>query len=451
MTTPKVVKQTLELELYSPHSVQLELHNSTKRFRVAAWGRQSGKTSWALNECLKKAWENPGHTYWIISPTFEQAKGQYRRLVGMLFESPETMLKKNQTELRVKLLNHSEIFFKSGEVFDNLRGATLNGVVIDEVRDQNPDLWPMVVRPMLTTTQGWAAFIGTPNGFDHFYDLSLMVNKNEKNWAFFSSPSTANPLFTQDEFEAAKQTMNEAQFAQEIMAEFRDISKGKVYIGHGIYNQLSSTPFSTSDPDNLCSDKLPVVLGLDFNLNPMSWHLGQFDRSRWYWFDEVHLENSHTQEAAQYLIEHKLIPLRNKGLLRANPQIIICGDATGKAGQRAAAAQSDYDILLTALKTAGFSFVNQTPDSNPSVKDRIATMNTRLKAADGTVTFFYHPTNCPKLKHDFDRVVWKVEGLLDEGAGKQLTHSTDSVGYPVAKLSPLTSIKPVGGLKVIIR
>ena len=367
----------------------------------------------------------------------------------MLWNCPGVMIKKNQTELRVKLLNQSQIVFKSGESFDNLRGETLHFCIIDEVRDQSPNLWTMVVRPMLTTTKGHCRFISTPNGFDHFYDIFEFAGINEsQGWARLQAPSTCNPMFTEDEMRAAKSIMTEPQFDQEIMANFREMTAGKVYISHGEHNQLPHTLWATNDPERQVTDKLPLILGLDFNLSPMSWHLGQHDRQRYYWFDEIHLEGSHTQEASGALIE-KLMALKARGLMRSQPQIIVCGDATGKAGQRAAAGQSDYDIVLGELKRHGFTFNNVTPDANPMVKDRVNNMNSKLRAADGSVSIFYNPITCPSLKKDFDRVTWK-NGILNEGKNKELTHASDSVGYVTSVLTPMQSIIEVGVPRVVV-
>lgn len=338
----KSQKKTNErrLILYKPHFMQLKMHNSLARFRVAAFGRQSGKSTFAINEITKRAWENPGTRYWFLSPTYDQAKGQYRRLTGMLYPCREVMVKNNMSELRVKLINNSEIVFKSGEVLDNLRGETLHGAIIDEVREQHRDLWPMVIRPMLTTTKGWAAFISTPNGFDAFYDLFQRAERGD-GWEAFQAPSTCNPAFTQDEFDSARKEMSEAEFAQEYLAEFRDLTAGRAYINFGQHNHVFQSPFCSFAEWH---PSLPIIVAMDFNLSPMAWTLGQRRADDFYWGDEIFLRNSHTQEAVQVLIEkvrgHKV-------------GVELVGDATGKAGQRAAAGKSDYDIICRALSDAG--------------------------------------------------------------------------------------------------
>jgi hypothetical protein len=444
------ITQTKVLRLYKPHEVQKQLHVFDARFRVGVWGRQSGKSTWCLNEILRRAWEKPGTTYWFIAPTYSQAKVQYRRLVGMLWNCKGILLKKNQTELRIKLANMSSILFVSGNEIDNLRGETLHGSVIDEVRDQSPELWPMVIRPMLSTTRGWCAFVSTPNGFDAFYDLyDRAKNDTTGRWAAIQAPSTANPLFSQEEFELARQDMSEPQFAQEILADFRDLTAGKAYFAFGPHNILPHTPFKTSDLEQIVSDRLPVVVTMDFNLHPMAWELGQTDGNRWYWFDEIFLENSNTQEATKALIE-KLRVLKARGLLRSSPEIVICGDSAGKAGQRAAAGQSDYDIVLGMLKAAGFTYDNAVPEANPIVKDRVNNTNAKLKSASGEVFMWFHPSMV-KAQRDFQRTVWKAAGVLEKTKDPMLTHSSDGIGYAVTELTPIKSINDVGTLQVIIR
>lgn len=430
------------LKLYSPHSAQLAFHQSQARYRVASWGRQSGKSTACLNELARRAWEQPGGVFWFISPTFDQARTQYRRLVSMLMPCQEIMLKKNQTELRIKLINQSEIVFKSGEVGENLRGATLHGVVIDEVRDQAPELWPMIIRPMLATTRGWACFVSTPRGHDAFFDLSEKA-LTDSEWKTFHAPSTCNPLFTQQEFENARSEMSEGFFAQEILAEFRDLHAGSAYVNFGDHNLTTVSPFSRDA--SLVSPHLPVIVALDFNLSPAIALLGQERNGEFYWFDEVYVERSHTQEIALEIVS------RLKRLNHKMP-ITIIGDATGKAGQRAAMGRSDYSIIEEIFSQAGIQFYNRTPDSNPQVRDRVNVVNSKLRSADGQAHIWLHPEKCPRLKRDIQRVTWKkgLSDKLDQTTDPTLTHLSDAMGYAICGLSKLW--KPdVGRMRVIVR
>lgn len=441
------------LVLYSPHKLQLKFHNSRARFLVAAWGRQTGKSTACLNDAIHFAWSNPGVTIWFISPTHDQAKVQYRRLIGMLWSCKGVISKKNQTELRIKLINQSQIVFKSGESFDNLRGETLHRVYIDEVRDQHPDLFNMVIYPMLLTTGGSARFVSTPNGFDQFYDMKLLCEQdNEGEWEFMSAPSTANPLISAKELERSRKTMTDAQYRQEIMAEFLDMTQGKAYLSASSDNHSLECPFAIG---KLINNNLPLILGLDFNLNPMAWGVLQKKIDTWWMFDELYIKGTHTPAAAKALVEKLLGYKEEFGYDVKTFGLVIVGDATGKAQQRAAAGQSDYDILFAEIKKADIPFVDQTPDSNPKVKDRVNTMNMKLKDAEGTPHFFYHPKRCPAFKKDMERVVWKQSGsdavYLDQTTNPELTHMSDAIGYPICALSPIKFHAKVPSLRIIKR
>jgi hypothetical protein len=335
------------------------------------------------------------------------------------------------------------VTFKSGAVLENLRGATLHGCVIDEVRDQPSHLWSRIIQPMITTTGGWVLFISTPNGFDTFYDLySKGETRMEPGWASFHASSIVNPGFSKEEFQRLEREMSEAEFAQEILAQFRVLTAGKVYVNHGEWNWKSTSPF-TRDGSRI-SPHLPILVGADFNLSPMSWHLGQHNTGTSWYFDRIWLKNSHTQEAAGELV---------RKVRGHKPGVVLIGDATAKAGQRAAAGKSDYSIIEQILTEENIRFENRTPESNPTVKDRVNTVNTRMKARDGTVKLLYDPVTCPEFKIDCDRVYWKegTSGLaVIDKSNPLLTHASDSVGYPECGLSTLWTQSP-GVLGVILR
>jgi hypothetical protein len=428
-----------KLRLYQPHEVQSAFHASPKRYRIASLGRQSGKSTMAINELARKAWINPETRYWMIEPIYSQARDMYRRLCKLL---PHGSFKGNDSELRVELINKSTIEFKSGETLDNLRGASLHGVVIDEVRDQHAELWPLVIRPMLTTTNGWAAFISTPSGYDQFYDL---WDKAGEDWDKFKSPSTCNPLFTKEEYEASKREMSEAEFDQEINANFRDLQKGRAYYAFSEENISDVHLFAGG---NYCNPYLPVELYMDFNVHHMGWTLSQFrNGTGHYFFDEIYGYENTTTAAKEFVHRFKHLGIS------ANPGVILVGDSTGKANKTSAAGQTDYTIIYEELKRAGITFEDRTPDTNPHVKDRVQTMNTRFKAGDGTVSIWVNP-RCKYLIRDFQRVVWKEAtsgAILDQVRDRSLTHLSDGAGYGVMVRHPVTSEGHVGTLRMVRR
>lgn len=429
----------MTLKLYTPHQAQRAIHESKSRFKVAAYGRQAGKTTYGINRILKSAWEKEG-VYWFIEPTYGQAKVIWRRMFNALMKSNHAIVRDyNKTDLMFQLLSGSVVFCKSGEVRDNLRTETLNGTVVDEVREQPEDLWQMVIRPMLATTNGWADFLSTPNGYDAFYDLFKKADSDVSGtWESFHAPSTANPLFTQEEYEAAKRDMSEPQFEQEILALFRNIHTGRVYKNFGDHNLVEANPWSPKAGE--WSPFLPIVVGLDFNVSPMCWHLGQFKGEKIYWGDRIWLENSDTAEATEELISK---------VTGHGPGVLLVGDATGKARKTASAGETDYSIIHARLRARNIKYQDLTPSENPLVKDRVNTMNARFRSATGEVSIFINK-RLKELIRDCERVTWKAgaEATIDK-SDQSLTHASDSVGYPTCVLLPLKSISDVGGTWIL--
>lgn len=448
---PNLKPRTVNLTLPNRTSPQRLIQESRARFKIAAWGRQSGKTTnggWTL---IKKPLEGRrGGRYWHVLQTHSAADVAFDRYVRLFPRSSWSELfakRPNESDKTVFLTGWREVQFKSGENYQDLRGDTLDGAIIDECRQQQKEVWTQVVRPALARRKGWCDFYSTPNGFDWFFDLTEFAKTHPEEWALFHAPSTAAWWWTPEEIDSAKSSMTEAEFAQEILAEFRDLTAGKVYMSFGDHNRATESPFM---PGKKWSPYLPIILGADFNLSPMCWTLGQTAKEQWHWFNEIHLKASHTMEAARELVQ-KVGMMKAEGH-RASVDMIMCGDATGKATQRSSN-QSDYDIIKLMLKEANISFQDQTPEANPSVKDRVNAVNTKCRNARGDVEMFVDFADCPMLVHDFQRVVWKngADSIIDPGKNRELGHQTDSVGYPIHRITPIRGVREIGKTRIIQR
>jgi len=420
---------------------QKRISESLTRFNVAAWGRQSGKTTFGLDKMIiKPLMGRPGGVYWYVLQTYAAAEVAFNRYLALLSKT-DLITYKNRADKVAVLDNGASVFFKSGKNYQDLRAETLDGAIIDEMRQQHKDLWPMVIRPMLARRGGWCDFYSTPNGFDHFYDLAQLARNNPKEWSFYHAPSTEAPWWTESEVQSARATMSEDEFAQEILAEFRSIGFGKAYLSHGPHNQVSENPFAVRGLK--WSPYLPIIVGLDFNVGHMSWVLGQSKGEDIYFGEEIVVKGTNTDETTQVLVN------RVKGHRLG---VLLVGDATGKSNKTSASGATDYSIITKALREANIPFRNLTPESNPPVKDRINTMNAMLKSASGGVHFFYNPAACPKLARDLDRVTWKqgTDSAILDKSDPDLTHSSDAAGYPVFHFFNMSSSRP-GLLRVIER
>lgn len=427
-------------ELYAPTKAQYKIHSSPHKFNVICFGRQSGKSTYGVNKLLFNAWEKDRGVFWYVAPSFRLAKQMYERTKYAIEETPGVMKRKSDSELLIELESESKIVFLSGEQEGNLLGETVDGVVIDECREQKKSLWTHKIMPMLGTTGGWADFLSTPNGFDWFYDL-YQKHLTDKSWGAFHAPSTSNPFWTDEMIAEAKASMSDDLFAQEIMAEFRDIGSGTCYINFSHDNYTTMNPFANNGEEY--NKYLPILVACDFNLSPVSWVLGQHNQRQIYWNDEISLHRSHTAEAAEVLASK---------VAGHEAGIVIIGDASGNAGQRAAAGQSDYDILKQVLKRHNIKYTDKTPDSNPGIKDRVNNVNAALKSADGSVHMWFNP-RCKVAIKDMQRRSWKTgaASLAFDNSDPDVGHMSDAVGYAVSVLAPVKSVGDIGKMRIIMR
>lgn len=232
------------ITLYSPHRVQLDVHQSPARFKVVNFGRRTGKSTLAEQYVLapntqgdwpiKGALQQPGR-YWIIAPTYTQAKSIYWR--GLLFSKdpndttaiPRDLIAKiNESELIITLINGSTIELKGADNPDSLRGAGIKGAVLDEFAFwTDPTAWEYVIQPALSDSGGWAVFISTPNGFNYFYELALHA-QTHAGWSYHHATIWDNPNIADDEKKRLQSELDEDTWAQEYLGEFRKM-KGLVY------------------------------------------------------------------------------------------------------------------------------------------------------------------------------------------------------------------------------
>lgn len=206
------------------HLHQKEVREAPGRFKVLVAGRRFGKSFFALRECLDRA-INHGQDVWFVSPTYNNAYVHWRNAKRMVGKLP-TYINEQQKymEFATPSGKTGSIAFKSGDRPDNLRGAGLDFVVVDEAAFVPSNAWYDVIRPSLTDRRGHALLISTPNGVSNwFYRMYLKgQDENEVEWWSKRYPTVLNVTIpeVEKEVEQAKRDMPELKFRQEYLAEF---------------------------------------------------------------------------------------------------------------------------------------------------------------------------------------------------------------------------------------
>jgi len=221
---------------YKPREQQLAIHElmDSKRFGVVVAHRRMGKTVSAINHLIKDALLNQKEAprYAYIAPTYGQAK---RVAWDYLVKYAEPLGgTSNISELRVDFWGRRIQLFGSDNP-ETLRGQYFDGVILDEIGDQNPKIWTDIVRPALADRKGWCLFIGTPKGHNHFKELRDRAEK-EDGWGLLEFKASETGVVDDIELKAAKNEMGEDKYRQEFECSFDAAVEGS-YFGQ-ILNEL---------------------------------------------------------------------------------------------------------------------------------------------------------------------------------------------------------------------
>jgi len=190
-------------------------------------------------------------------------------------------------------------------------------------------------------------------------------------------------------------------------------------------------------------DRLPIRVGIDFNVCPMSlvilqleehWspmaHLTNERLRRFVALDEISLDDSSTAEASQVLGARLVSLVRGaKGV-----HVHIYADASGNArSTKSENGKTDWDILRRELgKVNGFRWHFHPTSSNVSVKARVDEVNGLLEQGCLQID-----PRCSELIEDLRAVRWKLtrdgrREILDKTSDSDRTHASDAMGYAVA-------------------
>lgn len=225
---------------YRPRPLQQVLHASLKRFNVLVCHRRFGKTVFSIMEMIDQGLnceiKNPQYAY--IAPTYGQAK---RVAWEYLKEFTKNIpgAKANEADLRIDIPRSDRgdkvrLMLLGADNPDSLRGIYLDGVILDEYAQCDPSIWGQVIRPALSDRKGWAIFIGTPKGQNHFHNIyhqaqKLMEGDEVDSWYSAMYKASETGVVDPDELREARATMSEEEYEQEYECSFSAALLGAYY------------------------------------------------------------------------------------------------------------------------------------------------------------------------------------------------------------------------------
>lgn len=423
-------RPAVEITLSSP---QRQVYEAHQRFRVLVAGRRFGKSYLAVPELLRMArgyWKDGSdREAWYVAPTFKQARRDLwrplKRLAGPLIAT------KNETAMSIELVGGGRISLHGADNYDSLRGAGLNGLVLDEYADISPEAWDEALRPMLSDRLGRALFIGTPEGYNHFYELWGEARSGKDNWQAWQFTTLQGGNVLASEIESARADLDEKVFRQEYEASFESLYAGRAYYAFSRMENVHPVAF---DPRH------PLCWALDFNINPMASVLCQMIGGDVRVLREIVLPNSNTTEACGVFrerVQPYLDAVRGNQIGIVPLTVRVYGDPAGNQ-RRSSADKTDWRIVKDAFADWRELPVEYfVPASHPTIKARVNAVNAMLRNAHGVSRLVIDPS-CKELIADMDQVAWKTDSdgnaisELDKSNLKR-THASDALGYLIEK------------------
>lgn len=223
--------------LWRPRHYQLNawryLEGGGKRAALV-WHRRSGKDSLALNWTAVAAHQRRG-VYWHMLPEAEQARKavwngidrEGRRIIDQVW--PEALRKAVDKQTMTIELKCGSIWQLVGsDNYNSLVGTNPVGVVYSEYSIGDPAARDFL-RPILRENGGWEAYVYTPRGKNHGYDLYQMAKGNPKWFAELLTVDDTGVLTAADIQEERDSGMDEDMVRQEYYCSFDSAMRGAYY------------------------------------------------------------------------------------------------------------------------------------------------------------------------------------------------------------------------------
>jgi hypothetical protein len=418
----------------SPHALQHKLWCTKARFVAAACGRGSGKTLLSRRRVVrylpvKKQWHDP--LYFYALPTRDQAKRVAWNKIRALI--PDNWIAKNGlalSDMSIKTVFGSQLWVVGMDVPARIEGLQWDGGVLDESCDHKDGAFDLSVRPALGERHGWCFRIGVPKrsgpgAMDFKRAWDLWGRQNDGIHESYTWPSS--DIMSPEEIAAARSTMDEKDFEEQFGANWQDTS-GLI---HYAFDDRPWELGGHVDDSITVDPNKRILVGSDFNVDPMAWCLSQGElenklkgvKRDLRTFDMIWKRNTNTQATLDELFTR----------YGQHPGgWIFFGDASGRA-RKTSASSSDYAQILNdkRFKNAQVMY----PKANPPTANRFAACNAAFKTADGQRHYRVHP-RCTWLIKDLQSRAYKKESREPNDSG-DIGHASDGLGYVIHYLWPV--------------
>lgn len=308
----------------------------------------------------------------------------------------------------------AQVMFNSMHLPETIKGYSISDALIDEFdvmpHEKQEIAWVKILARVRQIKNGTISIGTTPEGFRKTHDLFAV----RKIGNMYQIPTYWNPYLPGDYIDSLKEQYDEQLLEQYLQGKFINLAGLRAYYG---FNQDSNLIDINKDQLSAANQ---ILIGMDFNVDPMSAVVATYANNFLVIFDEIMLHNSNTEQMGRTI----------KGLY-PNRDVTIYPDMTG--GNRKTSASAGVTDL-SILKAFGFkikgSFNKQHRDSLNAVNNAFAK---RL---------VFITRNCKNLINDYEKVITDKYNNIDKSDAK-LTHVSDASRYLIDREFPINHIRKV--------
>lgn len=337
----------------------------------------------------------------------------------------------NKVDKILKFKNGSEILFSAFDDPERFKSLNLHWAEIEEASQIDDASFKQLLGRLRNTYRGkdwnnfrYRLFGHTNPQSDKGWIWRRFVEQKQENYRLILAPTTNNIYLPEHFIKSLKDNFDEEYYKINVLGEFGDYSSGLVVKG-----------FSDSNLKHLkYVPNLPLHITCDFNVDPMCWVLAYIDKDNVYYFDELVIEKTTTEQCIQELIRR---------YPKHEAEIIINGDASGD-NRTTQSEFTNYAIIRKALYNHGYDRKQvkfHLRDYNPPILNRISAFNAKVRNSQGENHLFVDERRCKWLLYNLYNLSFK-EGtsIVDVPTFSQIKNNRDSkfLEHPFDAASYLT-------------
>lgn len=411
---------------------QLRLLEAVQRLVAFVAGYGAGKTHSAALKALQLAMANPGCEGAFVEPTYKMCKNIAAPMLSRMCKAMGIVYDFKQADMQFWVFVGNDepewtcIHLLTAKKPEGIDGLTLAWAIVDEAGQCEE----VVAKKLLgrlrepRARQIQLILCGTPEGGPGtwFGQWAEFGPKKMRADLLIRARTADNPHLPPSYLQRMRDSYTEL--------EFRGYCEGYfVAAGGQVYRYVADKHQVRFEMDDTVPGRVEVWA--DFNVTKVVWLLAFISKDRVHVFDEIVSLNTYTDEQANKTRER---------LIRwgVHPDKIVCVHDANTSLKQTTTSGKPGKSDVAMLKEAGFK--PKSRNQNPAVRDRIASVNTKLK--NGTLVV---DERCVELCKSLATQGRTEKGEPDKSGG--LDHAVDALGYGVHMHWPVKHKPPNAGQK----